>query len=701
MDKKKDNEYEFDFESETLSLHSIHQSFHEEEDLSEHSTKDKTGKSRNHSFIVSQNLPPNKNFRLSNNFKKILKNLEGITIPQQARELRNISRDFLKNLDQYLEKKRTNLVSSKKPKSSQNLLTINRGLENNRKTIATLNKEYKELSKSYFKVTEKNYKETLEKERALLEGKIELYRKDINNMKLEESKRGVNIENREKNTKEILELEDQIALQRKKTCDYEQKLLDIELNREKTNEATVIAEENLKKIDEVAKFYKVKLSKPLKDFDNSYQSLCYKLKFLEARVIKLREEAPFKSINLDLKALKKKNALIKRILALETKDFQELLQSLLLQNRSISNCVEDPIKIPFVEEQLKKMGLMTHHSFYLPSARAKSIATSPPEKTPSGKKSIIESPQNCTENPLKKNIMIMEKDASVLHAEVELQIRELKKIVGETTPKNCENKVEGFPKEDKKEIFPENIINEKIDKNESVIQIKHDIRTKTIEEIQIKPDILKSAIEKPIESSDKALLNKSVNGSANDQGDQGTSQIIIEKNIQNNHTESIPSPSVNNIPENNKEIMLTEPNFKPKQQITEPEEIKVDPPKKTFNFARNKDYSSLFKDYDAPKPMEEAPKRTIENKDFFSEALNKEPEIIKPISRVIVDPNMQEDNQIKRNRKIMDPNEGEEKNVESKKGENRKLRMPATGVSPQKKTNVFESEVNYFSEFNL
>jgi len=654
MNKKtEDTDYDCNFETETLSLHSIHHSFHEEK-VSENSTKNKSH--NNKSLILSQNKPVD--FRISNDFKRILKNLEGIRLPQQAKELRSISKDFLRDLDKYLDKKKVNLLVLKKEKNQLNNLTINRELENNKKTIATLNKEYKQLTKTMLKVNQNQYKNFLEKEKKALDNKIELCKREINNMKLEENKRGSRITEYEKISREIVDLEDQIGLQKKKAAELEQKTLDVELNQEKTSEAIGKANENLQKIDGVAKFYQVKMTSPSKELENLHQNLSFKMKYLETRMNKLKEEVPLKSIYMEIKALKKKNNLLKKILAFQTKDFHELLQKLLLNNRSLSNCIEDSIKIPFVEEQLKKMGVSTNQSFYIPS-----------------KKSFHE--KMAIDNPIQQNLLNMEKDATILHEKVETQINELEKIVVENIEKNTYD-------------FKKPIETETVLKNNDKMEIieNHQIIEKT-ENIILNDKSYELTEEK---------INKDI---INEEGkDQTISSLNIKEPLKEETVTILGNPPNNQKIIENNERLTNESNLK--DPIDEPE-IKAEPPKRSFNFSRNKDYSSLFKDYETPKAHEEIPMKNVDNNsDFFKVVLNTETNDNKTSARVIKDPSSMEDLTKSRIRKIMDPNLEQNDSLKNKNAENKTWNMPTSFKSSQKKSNnVFDGEVNYFPELNL
>lgn len=56
----------------------------------------------------------------------------------------------------------------------------------------------------------------------------------------------------------------------------------------------------------------------------------------------------------DIKTLKKKNRLLSHLLSLQKMDFNLINQCFLLQNQSIVFFLEDPIKISFLEDQMKK-----------------------------------------------------------------------------------------------------------------------------------------------------------------------------------------------------------------------------------------------------------------------------------------------------------------------------------------------------------
>ena len=711
-------EYTQDFETETLSLHSLHYFQKAEEVLDTDNTGNRASKNRNKSLIVySKELPI---FQTTNNFEGILKRLDGGKFHKESKELRSISRDFLKNLDGYLEKKRGILLSPQKEKSYVNTLTINRELENSKKCLESLRKEYKKLMKTHLKLSQNQYKESLNFEKKTLENRIEIYKKETSNLRFEELKRGTKIFEYNAFSKQFLDLEDQICLQSRKGKDFIERLEEIEVNMQKNEEVTQVASENLKKIKELANIYQVKFEETPKELEMKYQILSSKQRLLEIRINKLKDEAPLKCLNLEIKCQKKRIRLLNKVLALETQDFNLLIQSLLILNRGLYTCFEDSMKIVFIEEQIKKMGFSITHSF------SKSIT--PKKKSLEG---LSES------HPLHENLWIKEKDTSVLHEEVDGQIKNLERIEKENM-KDDESKNEDLKKKEKEfeekiekievleerneklEILEEK--NEKLDvleeKNENievfkeenekinVFEDRNEINSFSIDEDNKKIEVFEEKTKTIFEKEEGKKRKKNPilyeEKKKEENSRESLNKIMLSQNKETHEIEKIPKDLGVKKFENSPQKL----EIYPKNEINTMDT----PPLKTFNFAKNKEKMSFF---ETPQKLneiptfsqEEKPKKIIENPSFFDDfstnnnnnefALNKQQN-----SRVIMDPNSNENNQKKeRFRCIRDP--FQEEGIGLNKPEIKRMNNPNSFKSREKKTNIFETEANYFSEFNL
>ena len=649
------SDYEQDFDDETLSVHTIN-SFKEEEisDINHKINKSVIVSSRDSSY-----------FQVTNGFKGILKRIDCIKIPQQVKELRSISRDFLKHLDGYLDKKRISLVSQNKKNTEINIITLNRELENNNKCLMSLRNELKELTKTHLKVSQDNYKDSLEKQRRKLENNIEKTKKELNILKIEGAKRTTKILDYELFSKEVVDLQDQISLHKKKGIELTQKLEETEGYEMRTLDSMANATENFKKIKELAEFYQVKLQEVSKDRENNYQILFSKEKLIKTRINKLKEETPLKCLNLEIKSLKKKNRLLNKILNLQTQDFNGLIQITLLRNQSLSVCFEDSIKITFVEEQLKKLGLSANQSF------AKSNTT---KKTRQSLSPINAYPQ-----------YKIEKDVSLLNPDINSQSKELEIII------NIENSHYDIKKDEKFEISSNKLVIDNNDQIELEGNLKQNLAV--VEEINKINDVSQN-IEENNKVNIEVLDEK--NG-INEKPNKIFIENIIPQNFPIENQEKIETEIVNNVIINGSSLKSEVSEIVKTQENQTIKTIDFDPPTKTFNFAQNKEknlfssnrkineISNLFKEYEDAIIKEQKPNLFFEN-----------PEI--------KDKEQEQDQQNQKIRKIMNPSEEGINNNNYNKNENiTRINMPISFKNSQiKKTNeIFNTGANYFSEFNF